>query len=454
MEKEKKVHGLSLRFLNRLMIIGSTFISIAIIIILLLLSSNYKKLNASITDYMELVDSATEVKSSSDYMTEQVRNYVISGNIYNLNNYIAESNSDVEDKALEKIGNYYDFHNSVYYNLSQAVSESKALMNKEYYALRLACDVYGVDYTLYTRLKDVELNEEDKLLTQEEKKEKAINLVFDAEYVFFKDDINHGVNGAISQIKLDVNRKITASSKSLNTIIILQRLLVAILVVFLFTLFVAIYFSIVKPLNKGANLINDGKELKVEGIKEYKFLSNAYNKMRKRDNDNKELLTYELEHDKLTTLYNRTGYDLVYHNLNLEATAFILMDIDDFKGINDKYGHAFGDKVLRKVGETLKENFRADDYICRIGGDEFAILLPNYGVDNTQVLIDKCKNVNKTLRTETDDIPSFTLSIGIAFGDEYDDTDTLFKKADSALYVVKNNGRNGISLFGDNTIER
>ena len=61
---------------------------------------------------MELVESATEVKSSSDYMTEQVRNYVISGNIYNLNNYIAESNSDVEDKALEKIGetnlSFYD----------------------------------------------------------------------------------------------------------------------------------------------------------------------------------------------------------------------------------------------------------------------------------------------------------------------------------------------------------
>ena len=229
---------------------------------------------------------------------------------------------------------------------------------------------------------------------------------------------------------------------------ILQQLMITFLIAFLLVSIIVIYFKVVLPLDHGVELILQDNDLKVEGVKEYRMLSKAYNVMKEKNQSNKERLTYEVNHDMLTGLYNRHGYDYLFHNLNLESTAYILIDVDNFKKINDKYGHAVGDKVLKKVGNVLRKNFRSDDYLCRIGGDEFAVLLSDCTEDFAEQLIGKTKKLNVVLQTKDGELPPVSLSVGIAFGNEHDDTDSLFKKADKALYQTKREGRSGVTVFG------
>ena len=127
----------------------------------------------------------------------------------------------------------------------------------------------------------------------------------------------------------------------------------------------------------------------------------------------------------------------------------MLIDVDNFKKINDIYGHAVGDKVLKKVSSTLKKYFRNDDYLCRIGGDEFAVLLVNCGKEFADQLKEKSQSINITLQVKEEDVPPVSISIGLAFGEKNDNTDTLFRKADTALYNTKKQGRSGISIFED-----
>ena len=124
----------------------------------------------------------------------------------------------------------------------------------------------------------------------------------------------------------------------------------------------------------------------------------------------------------------------------------------NFKKINDRYGHAVGDKALKRVSAALKNYFGGDDYLCRIGGDEFAIL-GSYSTGMTMILKAKCEQLNLSLQSKEGGVPSMSLSIGIAFGNENDDTDSLFRKADMALYETKNKGRKGVTIFSSDVNE-
>ena len=88
-----------------------------------------------------------------------------------------------------------------------------------------------------------------------------------------------------------------------------------------------------------------------------------------------ERLNFKASHDELTGAYNRAGFDLLLSSLDLNSTYMMMLDVDDFKNINDTYGHETGDKVLKKLVQVLKSNFRFDDYVCRLGGDEFVVFM-------------------------------------------------------------------------------
>ena len=164
---------------------------------------------------------------------------------------------------------------------------------------------------------------------------------------------------------------------------------------------------------------------------------------------NEEKLTYIAEHDKLTSLLNRQGYDAIYRDLDLEKTIYILLDIDDFKSINDNYGHVIGDRFLKKIAAILLKYF-PDDYVCRLGGDEFAILISGYQDNIKEELIKKFNAMEKEATdTQHDRLPSSSISIGVVFGSSIDTTDTLYRKADKAMYHVKGISKNGYCFYDE-----
>ena len=119
----------------------------------------------------------------------------------------------------------------------------------------------------------------------------------------------------------------------------------------------------------------------------------------------------------------------------------MLVDVDNFKTINDTYGHEVGDKVLTKLVQVLKKNFRSDDYICRIGGDEFVVFMVHSSEMQHNQVASKIKAINKELNEPEDGLPPVTISVGITHGTEATDAVDLFEKTDAAMYQAKKNGK-------------
>ena len=144
--------------------------------------------------------------------------------------------------------------------------------------------------------------------------------------------------------------------------------------------------------------------------------------------------------DPLTGLYNRRILPKVR-----EVGTVIMCDIDNFKTINDTYGHDVGDEVIKSVATILLNSIRIGDVAVRFGGDEFLIIFTT----NLHEVIEKrmnyvCDMVRNTVKLPNHDI---SLSVGVAYNDENEDLETMMKKADEALYYSKENGKNQITYY-------
>ena len=170
-----------------------------------------------------------------------------------------------------------------------------------------------------------------------------------------------------------------------------------------------------------------------------------------RDNsaEKKELLeeSYNAKHDALTKIYNRAGYDMLMEQVDLSRVFLVLIDGDSFKNINDQYGHTIGDKALIRITDSLCSHFRDEDYVCRIGGDEFAVIMPEVDDRLVGTVGERIKNINRELTKFARDLPPTTISAGGAYGRDAEDAYELFNNADHALYETKFNGKAGFTIF-------
>jgi diguanylate cyclase (GGDEF)-like protein len=184
------------------------------------------------------------------------------------------------------------------------------------------------------------------------------------------------------------------------------------------------------------------------GVEELRFVTRTYNQILEENRTAREKLSHEASHDALTGLFNRGAYDLMMESVDTQHMALILIDVDCFKTVNDTYGHAVGDRVLKRVADLLKTSFRSVDVLCRIGGDEFAVIMTRANSSMSQLVLNKMNRVNDILQHPKDDLPPVSLSVGIAFSDREDPQGDIFSDADSTLYDVKKAGRKGCAVFG------
>ena len=168
-----------------------------------------------------------------------------------------------------------------------------------------------------------------------------------------------------------------------------------------------------------------------------------------------ERLSHLATHDPLTGLPNRALFndrlslELVRAQRSGKKLAVMLLDLDNFKEINDSWGHTVGDEVLKIIGRRLPDFLRRSDSIARMGGDEFLILLPEIekAEDARRIGLKVLSSFKKPLIVDTREL-STTTSIGFAiYPDDGDETDILLKNADIAMYSVKEGGRNGCKRY-------
>ena len=151
-------------------------------------------------------------------------------------------------------------------------------------------------------------------------------------------------------------------------------------------------------------------------------------------------LIEELKTDELTSIYNRRVL-----NNDIKYDVIAICDIDNFKSINDMYGHDVGDKILQLIADRLKDLIRKSDIVCRYGGDEFVIIFKNC---DTIDVISRINEIKNNLLVQ-DVIPPITMSFGIT---EYEKNKTLsqaINEADIALYNSKRKGKNKLSCYNN-----
>ena len=160
--------------------------------------------------------------------------------------------------------------------------------------------------------------------------------------------------------------------------------------------------------------------------------------------------------DGLTELYNHRYFqDALKKQVEIskrygEPFSLIIVDIDFFKKFNDTYGHQAGDAVLRQVADTLKKNSRATDIVCRYGGEEMSIILPNTNTDDALYNANRLNKAiaEKDFQLNATDKAKVTISLGVStFPNNAETPQDLIEFADKGLYIAKENGRNQVQIY-------
>ncbi|HRU39906.1 MAG TPA: GGDEF domain-containing protein, partial [Candidatus Goldiibacteriota bacterium] len=190
-----------------------------------------------------------------------------------------------------------------------------------------------------------------------------------------------------------------------------------------------------------------GKQLEKEVIEQVKETTHILREQ-KDESERKAMI------DELTGAFNRRFFEAKLEDELTLAKRFrtkmslIMFDIDHFKNINDTYGHQTGDTVLREIGEVVRELMSSVDSLCRYGGEEFAVILPETGLEEA---VETAEKIRKTVEEHAfyggDTLINVTVSLGVA---EYPSHAIMkagiIEKADSALYAAKQAGRNNVKV--------
>ena len=235
---------------------------------------------------------------------------------------------------------------------------------------------------------------------------------------------------------------------SFNTFLISVALVILIsILVYLFVWHnTTIMLNIIKKMKRNQSS-NNGYII----VEELEELRSSYNKLHN-DLNEQILVNKNLTYiDSLTQVKNRRAYNDKVEELFLNYSRYkmpfsiVLLDIDNFKYINDTYGHTMGDKVLYGMCRIIEPLIRKNDFLYRVGGEEFVLLLPQSTSQSSLAVVEKIrKNIAKNLNVIDDEI--ITISIGLTDIQEGDTEDLIYKRVDMLMYESKNSGKNKTTI--------
>ena len=217
------------------------------------------------------------------------------------------------------------------------------------------------------------------------------------------------------------------------------------------TIPIVIYSAFDKPITVDFDVACSGYEFISKFIDDETLVSIAINRI-----DRARNLRYFMERDSLTGLLNHSNISDSFQREFIRAKrtnlplSYAIIDLDNFKSVNDTYGHFVGDTVLKSLSYVLMERLRATDIVGRYGGEEFVVIMGNTNVHSAKRVINIIrKNFSKIAHNAFSKEFNVTFSCGLAGYPEFTNTKTIFENADKALYKAKRTGKNKVVIYKD-----
>ena len=438
--------GVSLRNIHKWQIVFAVIFSCLMIFSTYRLINSFMRVKNASEENLMLQNSVHGLMDASDHLTEMVQRFTESGDRRFMEQYFIEAfatkrreQAITELKRVKNVG-------PALASLEEAMRYSVKLMDREYYAMRLVIEAKGIrEYP--SVLKGVTLNSADMALSPEDKMRRATKMVLDGEYYTQKNRIRAEVNNTVQAIVSQAQKEETDALERFQKELNLARAGVLMIIASIFFVVWLTSTLGINPILRAVDQIETDSPIRETGANEFRYLAKAYNNLYFMYKKSIEHLNFKASHDELTGAYNRAGFDLLLSSLDLDSTYLMMLDVDNFKTINDTYGHETGDKVLKKLVQVLKKNFRSDDYICRLGGDEFVVFMVHSDEMQRKLIEMKLEKINQELSNADDGVPSVSVSVGIVHGTQASDVETLLSKGDEAMYKSKERGKHTFTFY-------
>ena len=451
--QKHSITGINIQLLNVFFIVITAIVFCFILIISNAVNNRFLAVKNALDKFIICEQSSELIKESSSYLTDQARLFVVTHKTDYVKSYLEEINVNRrQHKALENLEKVCSEKDLALQRLKIALEQGQSLINMELYAIRLAYSTLDID-EIPAQISEIPIRAIDLNVSKEKLQETALNNLFGEGYLIYKTRINENCRLTIAAIEEQIKNNLNLNSSELGTNISRLRFLFLTLLLLNVILFISFAYLIILPLERFKTAIENDERLNVIGSLECKHLAESYNEIYDLKAQNEKSLLKKAEYDSLTGILNRRAFDQICRSSSekRQQLALLLIDMDNFKYINDNYGHAGGDTALQELARILSETFRTDDYVARIGGDEFVVILPNCSRSASNIIKQKILNVNEKLLNIKDNIKPVSVSVGVAFSDE-GFTDDLFKKADKALYIVKEKGKRGCEIYEENYV--
>ena len=442
----KKTVGISLRTLYAWMMIAALVISGLMFYFTFSLTATVRHLTEATEDQMAMDKAAHELMDASDYLTERVQRFAVSGDLRFLEEYFTEALvTRRRENAIEKMSRNPDVAAALE-KLQEAMDGSRELMKREYYAMRLVIAAKGYS-TFPEPLKEVQLSEKDAALSAEEQTRRAIEMVLNEEYDQQKEQIRTNMSESLDTIEALTRRTVSVASDNVQKVMNLLRATIVIQVLGIALLVWTTIRLGIHPILKAVERIKNDRPIEEKGANEFRYLARAYNGLSAQLIEENELLKEASRTDALTGIRNRLALRDDYESYQGHEVTVMMLDMDRFKMINDTNGHEEGDRVLSETGKLLAEVF-GKEHCYRYGGDEFLVIVPDCSETEFRKKLDAVMKNRPVLQKGGEEPVGYSMGYAHGFLDEQRDLRDLFAQADQKMYQIKRDRMRAETLAG------
>ena len=430
------------------MFILGVIVSIAMFVAMRITTMIYDETHEATQNLSKWRTSAYDLQVGSDYLTEQIRCFVATGDKTYLDNYFTEVNvTKRRDKALQEIQSHSQYVAALD-NLRKAMAESTQLMDSEYTAAKLIAQAYGHDLSTYPEeVQTVVLSPQEKQLSDDQKKERAIQLVFGPDYKKVKDKISDYMKKSMDSLSIGIQADQLEMTNKLELQVFFEHALTVVLIIIMLGIIVMSSILIIKPVRKFIQNVREEKELPMEGAQEVRFLAKTYNLFYITNMKNRGEAAFIEKRDEVTGLLNQTGFDYLMKMADLETSALVLINLNGFEDIKKRFGQDVIETSLKEATEEISANTRAQNYVCRLADDKIAVIVVHADQELSAPIRKTVSDINHALSLKVGAHPHVSISAGAAFGHKKVNGDMLFEHARVSLNSILGNDQKDICFY-------